>query len=122
MRIDRDPRAPGPIVSGLGPGGFRVDDRFYRALLLRADEAYNWTPPPLNALSVEALAPLLDPRPEFVLLGTGPDINHPPAALRMAIEAREIGLEVMDSRAAARAWGVLRNEGRRIAAALYPIG
>jgi uncharacterized protein len=28
----------------------------------------------------------------------------------------------MDSRAAARAWGVLRGEGRRIAAALYPLG
>jgi uncharacterized protein len=27
----------------------------------------------------------------------------------------------MDSRAAARAWGVIRAEGRRIAAALYPL-
>ena len=41
-------------------------------------------------------------------------------ALVAALEARGVGVEAMDSRAAARAWGVLRDEGRQIAAAFYP--
>ena len=38
------------------------------------------------------------------------------------IEARGIGVEVMDSRAAARTWGLLRGEERWIVAALMPLG
>mgnify|MGYP002652520948 CR=1 FL=1 len=48
-------------------------------------------------------------------------LARPPRGLVTALEARDIGMEAMDSRAAARAWGVLRSEGRQIAAALYPI-
>ena len=43
----------------------------------------------------------------------------PPRALRRARSRRRgIGVEAMDSRAAARTWGLLRGEGRWIAAAL----
>ena len=60
-------------------------------------------------------------RPEFILIGTGATLVRPPAALVRALEAQGIGVEPMDSRAAARAWGVLRAERRTIAAALYPL-
>ena len=74
-----------------------------------------------KAFTAAALAMLVDAAPEFVLLGTGTTLERPAPALARALEAAGIGLEPMDSRAAARAWGVLRGEGRRIAAALYPI-
>ena len=82
-----------------------------------------WAPPPIDALGVPDLASLLalDPPPEFLLLGTGAALVRPTSAFTRAIEARGFGIEAMDSRAAARAWGVLRGEGRRIAAALYPL-
>ena len=69
------------------------------------------------------IAPLLalDPAPEFVLLGTGANLTFPPRAFVAALEARGIGVEAMDSRAAARTWGVLRAEGRWIAAALMAL-
>jgi len=54
-------------------------------------------------------------------LGTGATTAFPPAALAEALAARGIGIEAMDSRAAARTWGLLRAEGRRIAAALLPL-
>jgi uncharacterized protein len=63
----------------------------------------------------------LAPRPEFLLLGTGKTLVRPPRALAEALGARGIGIEAMDSRAAARAWGVLRAELRWIAGALYPL-
>jgi uncharacterized protein len=45
----------------------------------------------------------------------------PPRALIQALEERGIGVEAMDSRAAARTWGMLRGEDRWIAAALMPL-
>ena len=126
MRMDREKEADGPVVRGLSASGFKVDDAQGRtgvvaALLLTPRRADEWgTPPPLASLAIGDLEPILDPAPEFVLLGTGATLAHPPRALVAALEARGIGIEPMDSRAAARAWGVLRAEGRPIAAALYP--
>ncbi|KQT31758.1 hypothetical protein ASG29_07520 [Sphingomonas sp. Leaf412] len=125
MRIDAA-RPAGPFVAGLSAAGFKVEDAqgvtgVYPALLLTPVRADPWTPPALDALDIDALAPILDPVPEFILLGTGRDLSHPPRALVRALDARGIGIEAMDSRAAARAWGVLRSEDRRIAAAFYPL-
>ena len=122
MRMDRSD-ALGPIVSGFSGGGFRVDDNVYHALLLTPARADGWEPPALATLSIDDLAPILglDPAPEFILLGTGAALVRPAPALINAIEARGIGVEAMDSRAAARAWAVLRGEGRWITAALYPL-
>jgi uncharacterized protein len=126
MRMDRDKEAEGPVVRGLSADGFKVDDAegrtgVVRAMLLTPRRADEWVaPPPLAELSVAHLAAILDPAPEFVLLGTGPTLSHPPRALVAALDALSVGIEAMDSRAAARAWGVLRAEGRPIAAALYP--
>jgi uncharacterized protein len=122
MRMDRD-RADGPVVSGMSAAGFRVDDNIYRALAITPLRADAWSPPPLAELDEAALAAVLalDPPPEFVLLGTGATLIRPPATLVRTLEARRIGVEAMDSRAAARAWGMLRGEGRWIAGAFYPI-
>ena len=122
MRMDRA-RADGPVVSGLSAAGFRVDDNVYRALAITPRRADKWSPPPLDALDEAALAPLLalDPQPEFLLIGTGRALVRPPVALVRTLEARGVGVEAMDSRAAARAWAVLRGEGRWIAGAFYPI-
>lgn len=116
------PTPGGPIVTGLTAEGFRLGDTVYPALLMTTEGVARWSPPPLASLDEAALAALLDPAPEFILLGTGRALARPPAALVRALDARGLGIEAMDSRAAARAWGVLRGEGRAIAAALYPLG
>ncbi|MCC2975204.1 MTH938/NDUFAF3 family protein [Sphingomonas sp. PL-96] len=123
MRIDKAGRAEGPTISGIVGRGFRVDEGVYEGLLITPERADGWTPPVFGELTVEALAPLLalDPLPEFLLLGTGTRMLRPSPALVAALDARGIGVEPMDSRAAARAWGVLRAELRWIAAALYPL-
>ncbi|QDZ06435.1 hypothetical protein FPZ24_02220 [Sphingomonas panacisoli] len=122
MRIDRT-RADGPVVSGLSSGGFRVDDNVYRALAITPERADEWSPPAIGELTEAALVSVLaiDPQPEFLLLGTGRALIRPPVALVRSLEARGIGVEAMDSRAAARAWAVLRGEGRWIVGAFYPI-
>jgi uncharacterized protein len=118
--VSRDPAAPGPLVSGFSGRGFRIDGTVMEGALLTPEWARAWDDPTVDEAGLAALL-ALDPLPEFILLGTGPGLVRPAPAVTAAIEARGIGLEVMDSRAAARAWGVLRTEGRWIAAALLPL-
>lgn len=123
MKMERR-SAEGPVISGFSGRGFRVDDGVYEGLLISPNRADGWSPPPIAQLAEADLAPLLglDPQPEFILLGTGNTLVRPPVALVQALAARNIGVEAMDSRAAARAWGVLRAELRWVAGALYPLG
>ncbi|HEX8240832.1 MAG TPA: Mth938-like domain-containing protein [Allosphingosinicella sp.] len=122
-RFDRDPAAEGPVVTGFSGGGFVVDEGVYLALLLTPLSARHWEAPALAQLALADLEPLLalSPAPEFLILGTGSRLTHPPRTLRDGLEALGVGLEVMDSRAAARTWGLLRGEERWIAAALMPL-
>ena len=121
----RDDSGQGPIVTGFAGRGFRVrDDIFPDGLLLSPVRALAWMDAPgVDGLTVAALGDLLDgePRPEFLLLGTGGGLRQPPRSFVRNLEARGIGVEAMDSRAAARAWGVLRAEERWIVAALLPL-
>ena len=62
--------------------------------------------------------------PEHLLegaAGTGETTVFPPRPLIAAMERQGIGIEAMDSRAAARTWGLLRAEERWIAAAIMPV-
>ena len=121
--LRRSPSGSGPLVQRLSADSFSVDGNDYRAVLLTPEGAGAWDPPVLAELGEGDLAPLLalDPPPEFLILGTGAAMAFPPGRLSEALDARGIGLEAMDSRAAARTWGLLRGEGRWIAAALMPL-
>ncbi|WP_404367486.1 Mth938-like domain-containing protein [Sphingomonas sp. MMS24-J45] len=126
MRIDAE-RGTGPIITGLSASGFKVEagsfKGVYRALTISPEGSTEWTPPPIEALDPAALGAVLDtdPAPEFLLLGTGATLQRPSPAFIRALEARGIGVEAMDSRAAARAWAVLRGEGRWVIGAFYPL-
>ncbi len=122
VKIERR-SAEGPLISGFSGGGFRVDENVYHGLIITPQRADGWSPPAVGDLTEADLAPAfaLDPQPEFLLLGTGTTLVRPPLALVKALEKRGIGIEAMDSRAAARAWGVLRAELRWVAGALYPL-
>ena len=58
---------------------------------------------------------------EVLLVGTGTAMTRPDVRLMAALRARGISAEYMDSRAAARTYTVLANEGRRVGAALLPV-
>jgi uncharacterized protein len=116
--------ADGPLVRGFDrQGRFLVDGAPHRALLLTPERVIDWDPPALADLTIEHVgeALALVPQPEFLLLGTGPVLARPAAAFVRALEGQGIGVEAMDSRAAARTWAVLRAEQRWIAAALLPL-
>jgi uncharacterized protein len=121
--LSRDAPSSGPRLEAFSGTGFRVDGVVYATgLKLTPSAAKAWDAPAIDKLSEWDVADLitLDPSPEFLLLGTGASLQRPPPAFVSVCEDKGIGIEVMDSRAAARAWGVLRGEDRQIVAALLP--
>lgn len=120
-RFDRDRPGSGPIVQAFSGNGFRIDGVVYASgVKLTPLAAQPWAAPAPSELGSDDLADLasLDPPPEFILLGTGVTLRRPDPGV---IAALPVGVEIMDSRAAARAWGILRGEDRWIAAALMPL-
>ena len=115
--------ARGPVVQGFVGEGFSVAGVVYRGLLITPESAAEWSAPALDALTPQSIAPVLaiEPPPEFLILGTGATHRFPPRPFIAALESRGIGVETMDSRAAARTWGLLRGEERWIVAALMPL-
>ena len=124
VELRRDQGVQGPLVTGFSALGFKIGpQRFNGGLLLSPQDAVAWSAPAYHQLDLAEIVSTLDlhPKPEFMLLGSGPDMRQPAAAFRREVEAAGMGLEVMDSRAAARTWGVLRAEERWIIAALMPL-
>jgi uncharacterized protein len=114
-----------PLIDAYGDGGFRLSGEWHRgSLLILADEARPWPVATFAELSVEALEPVFAvgrAGVEFLLLGVGVRNAQPPRAIREALLAAGMGLEFMDTPAAARLYNVLTSEGRRVAAALIAI-
>ena len=114
-----------PSIDAYGDGGFRLDgERHDGSLLILGDEARRWAVNDLSELSLAAFEPVLAAgraEVEFVLLGTGARNALPPRDVRDGLRAAGIGLEFMDTPAAARLYNVLTFEGRRVAAALIAV-
>lgn len=105
-------------IESYGPGFFRIGGHVLRGPALITP----WDAGPWGGLEDLATPLSLEGRIDVLLLGMGAEIAHPPAAFRGALEEAGIGVEVMNSPAACRTYNVLLSEGRRIAAALLPVG
>ena len=96
------------------------NDRYTETIALTPDGLVeNFAPPPLGELAISHFETLLEDEPELLILGTGRRTVFPPRELTFAFARRRVGLEVMDTAAAARTFNVLAGEGRRLAAVLY---
>lgn len=104
-------------IDGYGPGFFRVDNKvLHGPCLITPWGAGTWGGCD-DTDDLLALAGKID----VLFVGMGAEIAHIPAAFRETLESAGIGVEVMNSPAAARTYNVLLSEGRRIAAALLPV-
>lgn len=106
--------------TGYGPDFVLVNQqRYERSLIVMADRLLDsWQPRSVDALTAADFELLASLGVDIVLLGTGPSLRFPAPALVRLLPERGIGLEVMDSFAAARTYNILLAEGRRVAAAL----
>ena len=114
-----------PAIEGYGGGGFRVAGRRIEgSILILGDVARPWPVASLAELQPSHFDEVIAAGPaavEFVLLGLGPAMVPPPKAVREALRSAGLGLEVMDTAAAAKLYNVLASDGRRVAAALIAV-
>jgi uncharacterized protein len=108
------------VVTGMGPGWIRVGTTEYRGnvILLPNEVIEGFAPNGFAALTETDFASLLGHEPEMVLLGTGERQRFPHPRLLAALAAAQVGVEVMDTRAACRTFNILVAEDRKVAAAL----
>ncbi len=111
-------------IEAYGNGGFRFAGMSHRgSLLCLPSGLYEWDATDVLALNPGHFARVFSEAAKigFLLLGVGRSVARPDAAIVKAFADANIGLEVMDTGAAARTYNVLLAEGRPLAAALLAV-
>lgn len=112
------------VIESYGHGGFQVSGTDYRgSILVLPERTLGWAVTKIDELTLESLAPVLSESDavDLLLVGCGPRLVLPPAALRRDVRAAGPVLEPMDTGAACRTYNVLMAEGRHVAAALIAV-
>jgi len=102
------------------PGTIQVNELVYsQSLIVMPNKLIeNWPPQSIDALSSKDLAPIIEFKPDIVLLGTGEHHVLITAEIYGDLINHGIGVEVMDTGAACRTYNALSAENRNVAAAL----
>lgn len=104
------------LVHSVGAGTVQVGDRTFSNSLLLMPERYVEAFPVrmLADFTAEVITAVLALQPALVLIGTGSRQLLPSPALMAGFLRHGVGLETMDSHAAARTYNLLASEGRRV--------
>ncbi len=107
------------VLRGASAAGVQVNqETLTQSFLLTPNQLVaGWRPASVDELAPEDMQAVLALEPALVLLGSGVRQRFPTAAVMAAVLTRGIGIEVMDSGAAARTFNVLAAEGRKVVAA-----
>ena len=103
------------FLRGADGNGALVNDRRLTASFVLSPNALveDWPVRDAKAMTPEDITPMLELKPELVVLGTGATQVFPPAAVMAACLRQGVGLEVMTNAAAARSGrGELLNQLR----------
>ncbi|AFK53388.1 Mth938-like domain-containing protein [Tistrella mobilis] len=111
------------VVQGYAEGRFRIGGEIFpHSVLVMPGVVEAWQVADLATASVDSLEPVLAAgragAVEVLIIGCGPRTQLVPRPLREALKAAGIGVEGMDTGAAARTYNVMTMEDRKAAAAL----
>lgn len=104
-------------------GSVTVNESVYRGVTVVTPDRIieDWLQVAVHALETEHMHQLIALDAEILLLGTGRRQQFPEPRLLGEVIREGVGIEVMTTEAACRTYNVLLAEGRRVAAALFPI-
>jgi uncharacterized protein len=111
-------------IESYGAGGFRFADMSHRGSILALPSGVRaWEVTSPGEFSAEAFAPVLAEAAEIdvLLIGTGLEPAPVPEALRWLLKDAGIGVDAMQTGAAARTYNILLAENRKVAAALLAV-
>jgi uncharacterized protein len=108
------------LIRSYAAGEVRIGETVLRgSCLVAANQIVSdWRPRTAADLSVDDLQPVLEMKPEVVVIGSGPRQEFPAPEILGAVLSRGIGCEVMDTGAACRTYNILASEGRTVVVAL----
>ncbi len=124
MKIELDETLSGKYrIEAYSSDGVVINKTLYEGSLVVTPEELitDWPPRTLDELTARHFRELADRGPEIVLLGTGALLEFPDDTVLEPLVSNSIGVEVMDTGAACRAYNFMMGEGRKIVAALLPI-
>jgi uncharacterized protein len=111
-------------IDAYGNGGFRFGDMSHRgSILVLPSGVRAWEVTDARAIDRTALRPIQAEAGtiDLLLVGTGAEIAALPAELRAWLKDVGVGLDVMQTGAAARTYNILVGENRKVAAALVAV-
>jgi len=118
--LDLDENSSTYQVRSYQPGRIQINEAIYSESIIITPHTLieHWQPQTVAAITTESLQPLLELKPDILLIGTGAELVFLALSLYGDLINHGIGVEIMDSSAAARTFNALSAEGRNVAAAL----
>jgi uncharacterized protein len=110
----------GLSIRSFSEGEICINDQILTGHVILTSEKIlgEWSPPPIDELSIADFKFILDQEPEVIVFGTGRIQRFPNIAITSDILRQGVGFEVMDTAAACRTFNVLISEYRKVVAAL----
>lgn len=107
-------------IRAFKPGTLQVNDKIYtRSIILSAKKLIDdWQPQHIEELKADDLTIILSMSPAILLIGTGNSLQFPAIEIYGELINHGIGVEIMDTAAAARTFNALTSEERNVVAAL----
>lgn len=105
-------------ISAYERGKIKINDTNHtKSLILSPDHLItNWLPTSPNEITIDTLHPILELKPDLVIIGTGDTPFFPKQEWLAFFYQHKIGIEVMTTQAACRTFTILSSEGRNVVA------
>ncbi|MCG6965571.1 MAG: Mth938-like domain-containing protein [Chromatiaceae bacterium] len=120
MKMSLDNASGVNVVNSYEPGRVQIRDQVFTTSMIVLPKLLlpDWEPRQAASLRAVHFQPILQRRPEIVIVGTGETQVFPDAGVFAALMDLGIGFEVMHNSAACRTYNILLAEDRRAALAL----
>ena len=118
MKFSEDKNS-GLLIHSCRPGEIDIAGEIWRqSILVHTGKCIAWEIDSISDLSSDHFPEIIAFDPDILLIGTGTEQQFPDIECYAELLARNIGVEIMDSAAAARTYNVLVSEGRKVMAAI----
>ncbi|MEJ2308189.1 MAG: Mth938-like domain-containing protein [Gammaproteobacteria bacterium] len=118
MKFSED-KTGGLLITSYRPGEIRVASESWRSsILIHTAACSSWEIDNIGELCADHLHDIIAFAPDILLIGTGPEQLFPDIESYAGLLELNIGVEIMDSAAAARTYNVLVSEGRNVMAGI----
>lgn len=121
MKLQPD-KTNGLTINAHGPGWIEINgQRHCHSVIVSSlpqAQPEPWRPTQFEALDAQDFESALMQNAELVIFGSGQKLRFAKPQWLLALMAKGIGVETMDTAAASRTYNILASEGRKVTAAL----